>query len=240
MYGIIGFPLSHSFSPAYFKEQFKKTGRKESYRSFPLQEIDELPALILDNPVLKGLNVTIPYKEAVLPFLEETDATARETGAVNCIKIINGKLKGFNTDVTGFSESLRPLLNNRRKALVLGTGGAAKAVAWSLKALEIEFQFVSRQPAKGQLGYMDLSQDIIAAHPLIVNATPLGMYPRTGTAPDIPYSFLSKHHLLYDLVYNPQLTLFLQKGAEQGAAVKNGYEMLIRQADASLAIWDEK
>lgn len=238
MYGIIGFPLQHSFSPAFFSEKFRKLGISESYRSFPLDPITGLPELLSAHPGLKGLNVTIPYKEQVLPFLDHIADAALQIGAVNCIKIEDGKLTGYNTDYIAFRETLKPLLTERhRKALILGTGGAAKAVAFALSQLDIPFSFVSRTQQKGCCTYDDLGSGRMNEHTLIINTTPLGMAPDTGSCPDIPYSLLTPDHLLYDLVYNPGVTLFLEKGARKGAQTKNGYEMLTAQAEASWEIW---
>lgn len=239
MYGIIGYPLLQTFSPGYFNAKFEQSGLEESYHKFPLASIAELSTLLQELPGLKGLNVTIPYKEAVLPFLDELDDTAAQIGAVNTIKIRDGRLTGFNTDVIGFRDSLQPLLGpQHRQALILGTGGASKAVAYALAQLSIGYRFVSRNPAEGQLPYALLDAATINDHLLIVNTTPLGMAPDTSTFPLIPYEHLHTGHLLYDLVYNPSVTLFLQKGAAQGTATKNGYEMLIGQAEAAWAIWN--
>jgi shikimate dehydrogenase len=241
MYGIIGHPLLQTFSPGYFKAKFEQLGLEESYHKFPLAAIGGLKTLLQTYPELKGLNVTIPYKEAVLPFLDELEDTAREIGAVNTIKIRDGKLKGYNTDVTGFRDSLQPLLQPQHtSALVLGTGGASKAVAYVLRRLGIGYRFVSRTPAAGTLSYSMLDQRTIEEHLLIINTTPLGMFPHVTDAPAIPYEHLGKLHLLYDLVYNPAETLFLLRGKEQGAATQNGYNMLIGQAEAAWKIWHEQ
>lgn len=240
MYGIIGFPLQHSFSPAFFSEKFGKLGIPGSYRAFPLDPITGLPGLLSAYPGLKGLNVTIPYKEQVLPFLHHITDAAQQIGAVNCIKIEDGKLTGYNTDYIAFRETLKPLLTERhRSALILGTGGAAKAVAFALSQLDIPFSFVSRTQQKNYFTYGDLGPGQMSEYTLIINTTPLGMAPGTGSCPDIPYSLLTPDHLLYDLVYNPEITLFLEKGSGRGAQIKNGYEMLIAQAEASWRIWNE-
>lgn len=237
MYGIIGYPLSHSFSPGYFREKFRLLGIDDTYDAFPLTAITELPALLEQYTGLQGLNVTIPYKQSVMAYLDELDATAEAVGAVNCIRIREGKLKGFNTDTIGFANSLKPLLGEEhRHALVLGTGGAAKAVVYALQQLGITYRLVSR--TCGDLRYEDLNQALIESHQLIINTTPLGMYPAVDQAPDLPYNLLGPAHLLYDLVYNPAETLFLQLGKAQGAAIKNGYDMLIGQAEAGWAIWN--
>jgi len=240
MYGIIGFPLAHSFSPAFFTRKFKTLGIRETYRSFPLSHIEALPALLEDFPLLKGLNVTIPYKMSVLPYLHALSDAAREMGAVNCIRIDRGKLTGFNTDAPAFKETLRPLLKeHHRRALILGTGGAARAVAFALRQLGIPARFVSRTPAgPDMITYADLTEAVMAGHLLIVNATPLGMAPGHRSFPDIPYHLLTPQHILYDLIYNPERTLFLAKGHMQGATIQNGHAMLVAQAEASWNIWN--
>jgi len=240
MYGIIGYPLLTTFSPGYFQEKFRQSGIDETYQKFPLEKIEDLKALMKQQPGLKGLNVTIPYKEAVMPFLDALDDTAKQIGAVNTIKINNGKLTGYNTDVIGFYNSLKPLLQRQHEqALILGTGGASKAVAYALRELNIPFQFVSRNKKEGQLTYSDLDDGIIEAHKLIINTTPLGMKPDESTFPLIPYTAITGAHLLYDLIYAPPETLFLQKGKDRGAGIKNGYEMLTGQAEAAWKIWNE-
>lgn len=237
-YGIIGNPLSHSFSPAYFNARFAREGIHSDYSAFPLDSISFLPGLIAAHPALRGLNVTIPYKTAVIPYLQGLSAPASAINAVNCIRIVEGKLFGFNTDHYGFSESLKPLLpTDSTDALVLGTGGSSKAVCYALEQLSLHYHLVSAS-GNGDYAYGDLSETIIRSHLLIINTTPLGMSPHTDECPGIPYHFLGEHHLLYDLVYNPEETLFLQKGREQGARTKNGYEMLLLQADQSWAIWN--
>ncbi|WP_346237088.1 shikimate dehydrogenase [Niabella insulamsoli] len=240
LYGLIGMPLAQSFSKKYFTEKFEKEGIEHAaYELFPLEGIDLLKGLLSRHPDLKGLNVTIPYKEEVLPFLHSLDADAAEIGAVNCIKINDGRLKGFNTDAPAFETSLMPLLeSHHKKALILGTGGAAKAVLHILNKLGIEYAFVSRQPG-ADFVYEDLNEATLAAYPLIINATPLGSFPKVDTAPAIPYEYLTARNYLYDLVYNPAMTLFLQKGAAKGALIKNGYEMLVGQAELSWEIWND-
>lgn len=238
MYGIIGYPLSHSFSPGYFREKFRQLGIAASYDAFPLEAITALPALLEQHPALRGLNVTIPYKQAVMAWLDALDDTAAAVGAVNCIRIDNGRLKGYNTDCIGFLESLEPLLEaQHRQALVLGTGGAAKAVQYALQQLGIRYKLVSR--SGGDLRYSDLDAALVNDYKLIVNTTPLGMYPAVDACPELPYEALGPQHLLYDLVYNPEETLFLQKGKARGAVIKNGYDMLIGQAEAGWRIWHE-
>ncbi|HVI47444.1 MAG TPA: shikimate dehydrogenase [Chitinophaga sp.] len=241
VYGLIGYPLSHSFSKGFFAKKFEQENIAGCiYENFPIPDISDFPALLQQHPDLCGLNVTIPYKEVIIPHLDELSKAAGRIGAVNCIRFSNGKKIGYNTDVIGFKNSLQPLLQPQHtRALVLGTGGAAKAVMFSLEELEIPFTIVSRQASDSTISYDSLNKDIIATHTLIINTTPLGMYPRVDTAPEIPYQYITSQHLLYDLVYNPAETLFLQKGAAQGAAIKNGHEMLILQAEASWEIWGQ-
>ena len=239
LFGLIGYPLSHSFSKKYFAEKFEREGLSDCrYELFPLASIDELPQLLSSNPDLCGLNVTIPYKEQVLPFLDEEAEVVRNIRASNCILIENGKLKGNNTDVTGFERALEEFLQpHHAKALILGTGGAAKAVEYVLEKRGIAFQYVSRKFSAHTLSYEQVTPDVIGKHTLIINSTPLGMYPHTDEAPPIPYESLTPSHYLFDLIYNPEKTLFLQKGEDKGAAIKNGSEMLIIQADESWRIW---
>jgi len=243
-YGLVGKKLSHSFSPRYFNEKFQKSGIKAEYLLFEIDSAERIPEIILQNPGLKGLNVTVPYKKQVLAFLHYTDQPAREAGAVNTIKI-NRKnkepeLRGYNTDIVGFEYAIQPFLKFRvqLKALVLGTGGSAVSLAWVLKKLGIPFVFVSRFPKdKNQMGYPDIDTKILEEYKLIVNATPVGMYPDTDRFPQIPYDLLSKDHILFDLIYNPGETLFLKMGKEKGAVISNGLEMLKMQAEASWNIW---
>jgi shikimate dehydrogenase len=240
LYGLIGYPLAQSFSKKYFTDKFlKEEIRDAAYELFELESIDLFPGLISDQAQLRGLNVTIPYKEKIIPFLTRLDEHAAAIGACNCIKISNDVLTGFNTDAPAFEQSLMPQLQpHHKKGLILGTGGASKAVAYVLKKLAIEFEFVSRNPIKGQLKYQDLTKEIIESHNLIINTTPLGSFPKTDTVPDLPFEYITNQHYLYDLVYNPPVTLFLQKGKERGAAVKNGYDMLVGQAERSWEIWN--
>lgn len=246
--GLIGYPLSHSFSKEYFRLKFEKEGiGGYEYELFPLEDITGLPALLKAQPRLAGLNVTIPHKVSVLPYLQHLDPAAAAIGAVNTIQIHEGTLSGFNTDAWGFETSLRPLLQPRHtKALILGTGGASRAVEHVLLQLGIKPLFVSRNPDRleGQaqdrrqsISYHQLDGSIIQDYPLIVNTSPLGTFPDTGRCPDIPYDALSEQNLLYDLVYNPAETLFMKKGKERGAAVTNGMEMLRLQAEKAWEIW---
>lgn len=240
MFGIIGYPLQQTFSPGYFSEKFRQLGLSETYQAFPLSAIEELSALLQRYPELRGLNVTIPYKQAVIPFLDELDDTAALIGAVNTIRIAGGKLKGFNTDAIGFYDTLQPLLQEQHtQALVLGTGGAAKAIAYALAKSGISYRFVSRNAGDNIMSYSELTPELTAGYKLIVNTTPLGMAPDVHHCPDIPYAALTAEHLLYDIIYNPPETLFLHKGKALGASTKNGYDMLTGQADAAWKIWQE-
>lgn len=240
-FGLIGYPLSHSFSARYFAGKFERELITDcSYDLYPLEHIKELPVLLQKVPALVGLNVTIPYKEAVLPFLTGASAAVRETGACNCIRIENGQLYGFNTDVLGFEATLQALLQPQHKqALILGTGGAAKAVAWVLQKRGITYQFVSRTAGSNQLSYEQLSAEQLQSHLLLINTTPLGMQPRVDTCPSLPYEAIGKQHLCIDLVYNPPETLFLQLAAQRGALTANGGLMLEVQAEASWTIWND-
>lgn len=242
VFGLIGYPLSHSFSKQYFNDKFQKEGRINCrYEQFPITSIDELPKLLQQHPELEGLNVTIPYKEQVLSFLDEEDERVRQIGACNCIHIRDGKLKGYNTDVTGFEESLKEqLLPQHDHALIFGTGGAAKAVRFVLDHLGIEYMHVSRKPAYNSLSYEQVTPSLLAGYPLLINTTPLGMFPNTTEAVPIPYEAITDRHYLYDLVYNPAISLYLQKGKERGARIKNGYDMLVIQAEESWKIWREE
>ena len=240
-YGLIGYPLTHSFSPGFFSEKFRQEGIDAEYNLFPIASISEFPALLNNNRNLSGLNVTLPYKETIIPFLDELDSVASSVGAVNCIAIRGDVTTGYNTDVIGFEQSLLPLLKKEQdKALVLGTGGAAKAVRYVLDKLGIASQNVSRKKEAGVMTYDELTNEIIHEHKLIVNATPVGMFPNTELAPALPYAGIGSGHLLYDLIYNPALTLFLLRGQARGAVVKNGLEMLQLQAIAAWGIWNRK
>ena len=240
VFGLIGKTLKHSFSKVYFTLKFAQLGITDCrYENFELPSIDDFKALLDSQPELEGLNITIPYKEAVVPFLDVQMPVVREVGACNCIKIMGGQLFGFNTDVVGFRQSLQKvLLPHHTKALVLGTGGAAKAVHYALKELGITATPVSRSTGTKGLTYEELSKYVVEHHPLIINTTPVGMYPNIEEAPSLPYEFLTPRHLLYDLTYNPAKTLFLQKGEEQGARICNGQEMLELQAEESWRIWN--
>ena len=238
-YGLIGFPLSHSFSQKYFTYKFKAEQITDSYyQLFEISNIDQLPAIIRSHSDLCGLNVTIPYKQAVIPYLDELDPVTANIGAVNVIKFENGRLKGFNSDYQGFLQSLQIFYPgySQAKALVLGTGGASKAVNAALEFLLVPFKVVSRSPQWEQLSYEQVTPDVLNEYSLIINTTPLGTYPHIETYPPIPYEALSDHHYLYDLVYNPEETVFLRQGKKAGAKTKNGYDMLCRQAEVDYQI----
>lgn len=245
LYGLIGYPLGHSFSATYFNERFAREGLDARYELFPLTKIEQLPALIDKHPELCGLNVTIPYKQAVIPYLNSLDSNARDIGAVNVIRIVregNGsyQLSGHNSDATGFADTLGPLLRSDDKcALVLGTGGAAKAVLHVLKGFGFTSTIVSRTPGPGHITYNDLNADILRENTVIVNTTPVGMFPNVDEAPALPYALLTARHLCYDVVYNPTVTEFMRRAQEHGAAVKNGLDMLHRQAEVAWQIWNE-
>jgi len=240
-YGLIGFPLGHSFSGKYFKEKFIRESIDDcQYSLFEISSIASLTQ-ILDDPDLRGLNVTIPYKESVIPFLHKKDPVVEQTGACNCIDIKQGILTGYNTDVIGFEVSLSEKLTDRdKRALILGTGGSARAVAWVLQKMGIEFLRVSRKKTDlpQQISYKDLDEKIMQTHTLVVNSTPLGMFPNTEACPEIPYEFIGPEHYLFDLVYNPEKTVFLKKGESAGSRIKNGSDMLSIQAEASWTIWN--
>ena len=238
-FGLVGKNISYSFSENYFTKKFKILGlNNHEYYTYDIESIQDFPNIISRD--IMGLNVTIPYKEKIIDFLDEIDEEAYKIGAVNTIKIIkNNKLKGFNTDVYGFEESLLPLIETyHKKALILGTGGASKAVAFVLQKLNIDYLAVSRNPNKDQLSYGDLTEDILKNHKIIINCTPLGTFPEVDTFPDLPYQFLSEKHLLYDLIYNPAKTRFLSEGEKRGATIHNGLKMLELQAEKSWEIWN--
>jgi shikimate dehydrogenase len=241
LFGLIGYPLGHSFSKKYFTRKFEEEQIADAaYDLFELSDIAQLPEVLRAHPNLKGLNVTVPYKQAVMPYLDYIDPAAAKIGAVNTIRLADGRLTGFNSDYIGFLQSLQEFYPPAAggAALVLGTGGAAKAVTAALDHLGIPFRLVSRKVQKDGLSYADLTPTVIAEHPLIINTTPLGMHPRTEESPGLPYEALTSRHYLYDLVYNPAETTFLKKGAAAGAHVKNGYDMLVLQAEESWRIWN--
>lgn len=241
LFGLIGYPLAHSFSKKYFTEKFEKERLADyAYENFPVISVDKIKAILQNHPELKGLNVTIPYKEQVIPFLDEMNEMVKETGACNCIKISNEKLLGYNTDIIAFERSLKKNLQpHHSKALILGTGGSAKAVKYVLKKIDIPFLSVSRKVSEENLSYEQITPALLSEYHLIINTTPLGMFPDIAHAPSIPYDALTPQHFLFDLIYNPEKTLFLQKGEERGAMIKNGYEMLILQAEESWRIWNQ-
>ncbi|MBR5744911.1 MAG: shikimate dehydrogenase [Muribaculaceae bacterium] len=244
-FGLVGMPLSHSFSKSFFTKKFYDEGIDAQYLNFELPEVGLIADILASHPDLKGFNVTIPYKEQILPYLDDINKDAAEVGAVNVVKVSRdgtglARLCGYNSDIVGFEQSLRPLLKEwHHKALVLGTGGASKAVLFVLRKLGIEATLVSRTTGNGRITYADITRKTMADNLLIINTTPLGMSPRVNAFPDIPYEHLTDRHLCYDLIYNPEVTLFLKKAQEKGAAIKNGEEMLILQAIESWRIWNE-
>lgn len=244
-YGLIGYPLGHSFSKSYFNEKFENEGINAEYINFEIPTLDSLPEILASNPELKGLNVTIPYKEKVISYLDSISPEARAIGAVNVIRVDHKGndtyLKGFNSDVIGFTKSIEPLLErSHKKALILGTGGASKAINFGLKSLGLETVFVSRFERPGTIQYSQITPDIIQEYNVIVNCTPCGMYPHIDECPQLPYEAMTSKNILYDLLYNPDETLFMKKGAQHGATVKNGLEMLLLQAFASWEFWHNK
>lgn len=245
-YGLLGYPLTHSFSKRFFTEKFERENIDSTYDNFEIDNINKFPEVVKNNPEVIGFNVTIPYKEQVIPFLDELNDSAREIGAVNTIKVKRrGEkvyLKGFNTDTYGFENSLSPLLKEyHKKALILGTGGASKALKYVLNKLGIEYISASIEELKeNEIRYEDIDEKVISERLLIINATPLGTYPKVDTFPNIPYEFITGKHLLFDLVYNPEVTQFMAKGKEKGATVKNGYDMLLGQARRSYEIWNSE
>lgn len=246
LYGLIGYPLTHSFSRKYFTEKFRKENiAGADYLLFEMKEAGDFPALFQNYPDLHGLNVTIPHKKAVLPFLRKVEEGARRVGAVNVIKKEkDGSLTGYNSDYIGFLQSLQNWLgenNTGAGALVLGTGGAASAVRVALEDLGVNFLMVSRSKKNGSITYSDLSKNpaILQEHLLVINTTPAGTFPEVNQCPDLPYEYLRENHFLFDLVYNPEETLFMKKGLTKGAKVKNGYEMLVLQAERAWEIWNQ-
>ncbi|TAJ08063.1 shikimate dehydrogenase [Marinilabiliaceae bacterium JC017] len=245
-FGLIGYPLTQSFSQKYFSEKFQKEEIDARYLNFPIPSIKEFQELLKHHAYICGLNVTIPYKEQVIPYLNSLDETAAKIGAVNVIKVnwVNKKpiLKGYNSDIIGFKKSLEPLLKTQhQKALILGTGGASKAVAFALSQLGITYRYVSRTPDKSAVvGYNQITEEILSEYKLIINSTPLGMFPKTDVCPAIPYQAATPEHLFYDLIYNPEETLFMTKAKENGAVIKNGLEMLHGQAEEAWRIWNKE
>ena len=245
-YGLIGYPLGHSFSISYFNQKFQDEGIDAVYENFEIPSIDALPEVLDSNPNLRGLNVTIPYKEKVLPFLDSISPEARAIGAVNVIRVTHQgneiKLKGYNSDVIGFTQSIEPMIDKKwhKKALILGTGGASKAIDYGLRNLGLETVFVSRYERPGTIQYATITPEVIEEYNVIVNCTPIGMYPKTEECPALPYEAMNQHTILYDLIYNPDETMFMKRGAQYDAQTKNGLEMLLLQAFASWEFWHEK
>ena len=243
IFGLLGKNISYSFSRGYFAKKFEVLDlKKHEYRNFDIQDIADFPSIIEKELFLKGMNVTIPYKEEIIQHLDILDKTAKEIGAVNTIKLTkSGNLKGYNTDVVGFENSISPYFKSHHKfALILGTGGASKAIAYALKKNKIQYKFVSRKPlGKEEISYNDLTNEVLNKYHIIVICTPIGTSPDIHLSPNIPYQFLSEKHLLFDLIYTPEISAFLAKGKQQGASIKNGFEMLEMQAEESWRIWNE-
>jgi len=245
-YGLIGYPLGHSFSISYFNQKFADENIDAVYENFEIPSIDILPEIVDSNPNLRGLNVTIPYKEKVMPFLDYISPEAQAIGAVNVIRVEHDGedtiLKGYNSDVVGFTQSIEPMIDAKwhKKALVLGTGGASKAITYGLHSLGLETVYVSRYERPGTIQYNKITPEVIREYNVVINCTPLGMYPHTEECPQLPYEAMDSHTILYDLIYNPDETLFMRKGREHGAEVKNGLEMLLLQAFVSWEFWHEK
>lgn len=239
-FGLLGKQIDYSFSRAYFAEKFQKEGYSNcSYKNFDLEHANLIEALLQETE-FAGLNVTIPYKQDVIPFMDQLDPVAKSIGAVNTIIRKNNTLWGYNTDAIGFEKALKESWRSpHQKALILGTGGASKAIAYVLRKNTIEFHWVSRKASDQTLNYADINPELLQEHTLIINCTPLGTFPKTHLCPDLPYSALSSAHHLFDLVYNPEVTTFMRHGLEQGATVSNGYQMLVYQAEASWEIWNE-
>lgn len=240
-YGLIGYPLGHSFSRKFFTEKFEKERIDAQYLNFEIPSIKEFPDIIKNNPTLRGLNVTIPYKQQVMQYLDDISEEAKAIGAVNVVKVAKEGLTGYNSDVIGFVNSIKPLLKpHHKKALILGTGGASKAIRYGLEEkLGMETLFVSRTSRENMITYNDITKDLLQDYTVIVNCSPVGMFPKVDECPALPYEAMNENHLLYDLVYNPLETLFMKKGAAQGATVKNGLEMLHLQAIASWEFWTQ-
>ncbi len=244
IYGLVGKKLTHSFSPDYFNNKFKKYGIKAEYKLFEINHADEFPDFIAAHPEIKGLNITIPFKRSLGRYMNFIDKPVQLSGSINTVKISHGKqgsiLSGYNTDIVGFEKTIKPLLKNKKRlsALILGSGGSAKSVACVLRKLGVLFHFVSRNHGEIlQNNYEWLNKEIISGNLLIINTTPLGMFPNINDVPPIPYEFITNKHVLYDLIYNPAETVFLKKGSEQGAICRNGQKMLELQAEASWKIW---
>ena len=243
-YGIIGNPLCHSLSPKFFNERFTEKNIPSEYVKFEISSIEEFPNIIKGNPMLVGLNVTIPYKQAVIPYLDELDEHASAMGAVNVVKVETREdgskyLKGYNTDWYGFTESFKPLINDtHKKALILGTGGASKAIAYSLELLGISYKFISRSKVENGLTYDELTDEIIKEHTVLINTSPVGTFPNVKECPNIPYHCITRDHVVYDLTYNPIETLYLRQAETCGATISNGWKMFVNQALKSYEIWE--
>ncbi|MCO6148613.1 shikimate dehydrogenase [Flavobacterium sp. NRK1] len=241
-FGLVGRNINYSFSAGYFKSKFKKKGLENyTYTNFDIEDISQLPEILQKTKRLKGLNVTIPYKEQVIPLLDKVSKTAQIIGAVNTIVVSKKRTKGYNTDHYGFKRAIEPLLlPHHKKALILGTGGAAKAIAYALRKMRIEYDFVSRTATDVIYGYEDLTENIFNEYHIIINTTPLGTFPNINEYPPIDYSLFSDRHIAFDLVYNPEETAFLKKAAKNGAVTKNGYDMLVHQAEKAWKVWNKK
>jgi len=241
-FGLLGKNISYSFSKKYFTEKFEKINFTHySYTNFDVETIDQFPKIIAETKNLKGLNVTIPYKEAVIPLLTKLSKNAKIIGAVNTIKVDkDGTLKGYNTDFYGFKKALKPLLQKQhQRALILGTGGASKAVAYALRKLNLDYDFVSRTPSEYQLSYDELTKELFSEYHIIINTTPLGTFPNVDDCPPLDYSLFTENHIAFDLIYNPEETKFLRLAKEKGAITKNGYDMLVFQAEKAWKIWNK-
>ena len=245
-YGLIGYPVGHSFSRQFFTDKFAREGIDAVYENFEIPSAEMLLDIVRNNPDLRGLNCTIPHKQAIIPMLDSLSEEARRIGAVNVIRILRNAdgtpiLQGFNSDVIGFTQSIKPLLSQKHhKALVLGTGGASRAICYGLTKLGLSWTYVSRTRREGILSYDEITPKVIQEHEVIINCSPVGMFPHTSEVPQLPYEAMDSRHLLFDLIYNPEETLFMRLGAEHGATVKNGLEMLRLQAEASWKIWNSK
>ncbi len=240
VFGLIGHPLTHSFSKQYFDKKFEHEKITDAqFKLFDIEKIEQVQELVLDKSI-KGLAITIPYKQQILPFLFSENDIVKQSQACNCLKIVEGKLYGFNTDIIGFEKSFtKDLKSHHQNALILGNGGAAAAIKFVLKKLNINFSIVTRKNETNCINYYALNEEIISSHQIIINTTPLGTFPHVDTCPNIPYQFLTSQHYLFDVVYNPTESLFMKKGLEQNAFVKNGYEMLCIQAEENWKIWNE-
>lgn len=240
IYGLLGKSLAHSFSPQYFNDKFRDLKLDAEYRLFEVDDISKLRDLVNDHPI-SGLNVTIPFKQTVMPYLDKISENAAEIGAVNTIKILkDGRLKGYNTDWFGFRQALEPMLKPRHQAaLILGTGGSSKAVAFALEQMGVQYLHVSRSKSAQSISYDEIDWTLFNRFQIVINCTPIGMYPNITEAPPVPYQYFSKNHIAFDLIYNPETTLFLSRAANQGATISNGYQMLVNQAEKAYKIWNK-